>query len=89
MEWRFKKDPEIKECIDNLAIAHLKNCLGRVGASRDECRDENAELKERLAKYEAALEKIANHKQTSVDKIYLIHQCEGYQAIAKDALAEK
>lgn len=34
-----------------------------------------------------ALNKIANHKQTSVDKVYLIHQCEGYQTVAREALA--
>lgn len=34
-----------------------------------------------------ALEKTANHKQNSVDKLYLIHQCEGYQNVAREALA--
>jgi len=33
-----------------------------------------------------ALERIANHKQDSVDKVYLIHQCEGYQKCASEAL---
>lgn len=31
---------------------------------------------------------IANHKQDSIDKIYLILQCEGYQARANQAMAD-
>lgn len=33
-----------------------------------------------------ALEKIMNHKSTSIDKIDLIHQCEGYQKFAEVVL---
>ncbi len=42
----------------------------------------------RVRKLTSALEKIANHKQTSVDKVYLIVQCEAYQAIAHKALED-
>lgn len=33
-----------------------------------------------------ALKAIATHKQTSIEKGYLIHQCEAYQKVAKEAL---
>lgn len=35
-----------------------------------------------------ALKQIANHKQDSIDKGYLIHLCEGYQNCTKAALKE-
>jgi hypothetical protein len=38
-------------------------------------------------RYKSALEEIANHKQYSIDKVYLIHQCECYQERARRALA--
>lgn len=41
-----------------------------------------------IAEMRSALEKIANHKQTSIDKVYLIHQCEGYQTVAREVLAK-
>lgn len=46
-------------------------------------RDSALAMAEALA---AALEKIANHKVTSVDKVYLIQQCEGFQACASYGL---
>lgn len=45
-------------------------------------------LEAKLAISKEALERIANHKQTSVDKIYLIHQCNGYQGAAREALGK-
>lgn len=35
-----------------------------------------------------AAEAIANHKQGSVDKVYLLQQCDGYQECARKALSE-
>lgn len=39
-----------------------------------------------VERYEKALEDIANHKMNSLDKVYLIMQCEGFQLRAKRAL---
>ena len=37
-------------------------------------------------RYKEALEKIATHELTSIDKVYLLAQCEGYRAAARAAL---
>ncbi len=42
-------------------------------------------LTEMLSVALVALGKAADHHQTSVDKIYLIHQCDGYQTLAREA----
>ena len=43
-------------------------------------------MEEENERLRAALEKIANHKMDSIDKVYLIHQCEGFQKCASQAL---
>jgi hypothetical protein len=50
--------------------------------------EELANLRRQVSIYEKALEKIVNHKLNSVDKIYLLHQVEGYQIVARAALEE-
>lgn len=52
---------------------------------RDE--DEVLTLIKNLRLAMGALEEIAKHQITSVDKVYLLQQCEGYQAAARGPLA--
>ena len=55
--------------------------IAELEADRDRWKSIAMELKE-------ALEKISNHKMNSVDKVYLILQCEGFQQVAREALAK-
>lgn len=50
------------------------------------CDTKYVDANAKIAKLTEALERIANHKMTSIDKQYLLIQCEGYQAAASEAL---
>ena len=74
--------------IEKSAFDELARKLEAASRERDEWEIREQMARARNAKLVAALEDIANHKMKSIDTIYLIHQCEGYQARAKRALEE-
>ncbi len=54
----------------------------------DNLAKERDQLRSQLAVAREALEKIANHKQDSIDKVYLIHQCGRSEMVSQGNMVE-